>query len=180
MPYILHFEVWIISWNLIWIWSVEFFTWHPQALAIFQQLLLTPFKLHYSGFHSGGLKKSPMNCILSQLEIEGFTLLVSRKWRLGRILFLELKGHLWPRNVHSDESCFSVLSYLIYPRNGETLQDLFLPRPWETLNHVSRILDFQVFVLALCDPCNSHFDTHNLPNWNLDCLARYKSRSLFF
>ena len=53
------------------------------------------FKLHYPGFHFGGLKKkSLMNRILSQLEIEGFTLLDSRKWRLGRILFLELKGHL--------------------------------------------------------------------------------------
>lgn len=43
-------------------------------------------------------KKSSMNRILSQLEIQGFTLLVSRKWRLRRVLFLELKGHLWPRN----------------------------------------------------------------------------------
>lgn len=129
-------------------------------------------------------KKSPMNCILSQLEIEVFTLLVSRKWRLGRILFLELKGHLWPRNVHLGESCFSVLSYLIYPRNGETYKnttsaDLFPPRaPGNPcINHVSRILDFQVFILVLCDQDNSHLD---YSNWNLDCLPRYKSQNLFF
>ena len=92
------------------------------------------FKFHYPGFHFGGLKKkkSLMNRILSQLEIEGFTLLVSRKWRLGRILFLELKGHLWPRNVWFHERCSSILSYLIYPRNGEMLKsvtssDLFPP-----------------------------------------------------
>ena len=92
------------------------------------------FKLHYPGFHFGGLKKkkSLMNRILSQLETEGFTLLVSRKWRLGRILFLELKGHLWPRNVWFHERRSSVLSLLIYPRNGEMLKsvtssDLFPP-----------------------------------------------------
>lgn len=28
-------------------------------------------KLHYPGFHLGGWRKSPVNCILSQLEIEG-------------------------------------------------------------------------------------------------------------
>lgn len=115
------------------------------------------FKLHYPGFQFGGLKKSLMNCILSQLEIEGFTLLVSRKWRLGRILFLELKGHLWPRNVRLDERHFSVLSYLIYPRNEEpyktsaTSADLFPPKITH-INYISRILDFSGVYFGLVWP----------------------------
>lgn len=129
----------------------------PLNTGTIPAIVTDSFKLHYPGFQFGGLKKNLMNCILSQLEIEGFTLLVSRKWRLGRILFLELKGHLWPRNVKLDERHFSVLSYLIYPRNEEPYQrsatsaDLFPPKITH-INYISRILDFSGVYFGLVWP----------------------------
>lgn len=119
-----------------------------------------------------------MNCILSQSEIEGSHFLSAGSGGWKEFYFWSWKATSDPEMCGwmKDASMFCLTWFTQWA--GVQLSRLFSFQGSNItpINHVSRISDFQVFILVLCDPCHNHLNLRLFKTFEINILTFFQDK----